>query len=126
MEAWRIGLVAGGVSGAVAVALGAFGAHALRAWLPLQMMTIWETASRYHLTHTLALVLCAGLLATHPGRSALKWAMWCFLGGIVLFPGSLYLRVLADVPAFGMVTPLGGLLWIAAWGLLAAAFLRRS
>ena len=107
--------------------MGAFGAHALRPILPLQVMTIFETAVRYHLLHTLALLGCALLLAQFPRRERLlRGAAWGFALGIVLFSGSLYGIALGNQRWLGLVAPLGGVAWVLAWGLLAAAFWRRD
>ena len=114
-----------GVCGALGVALGAFGAHGFRIWLPLQQMTIFETGVRYHLLHTLALLGVAALGAAMPAReNALRWVARGFLAGIVLFSGSLYALSLTGVSWFGAVTPLGGVAWIAAWTGLAWSFWR--
>lgn len=119
-------LGAAGLLGAVGVALGAFGAHALRPLLPLQVMTIYETAVRYHLFHALALLGCGILLAQFPERAArLRLAAWGFTAGIVLFSGSLYLLALTGWRWLGAVTPVGGVLWLGAWTLVAAAFWSR-
>ena len=115
--------MAAGASGALGVALGAFGAHALKVWLPLQQMTIYETAVRYHLLHTLALLGVAALGAAVPARArALNWVARGFLLGIVLFSGSLYALALTGLSWFGAITPLGGAAWIAAWAGLAWSF----
>lgn len=113
-------LMIAGFSGALAVALGAFGAHLLRAVLPLQMMTIFETAVRYHLLHTLAL-LATALLARQIGGTPplLRVAGWLFVAGIILFPGSLYALTMSDIRMLGLLTPVGGLCWITAWLCLA-------
>ena len=118
-------LIVSGVSGALAIALGAFGAHALRAWLPLQQMTIFETAVRYQLVHTLALLATALAMGQFPERArALVQVAWLFLLGIVLFSGSLYGLSVAGLDWLGFVTPFGGLAWIAAWLGLAWSFRR--
>lgn len=118
-------LIAAGAFGALGVAMGAFGAHLLRPVLPLQVMAIYETAVRYHLYHALALLGCAVLLALFPERRRLlRWAAWGFAAGIVLFSGSLYALTITDQRWLGLVTPLGGLAWLAAWVLVAVAFWR--
>jgi uncharacterized membrane protein YgdD (TMEM256/DUF423 family) len=120
-------LVAAGAFGALGVAMGSFGAHLLRPVLPLQRMTIYEIAVRYHLFHALALLGCGVLLAQFPARARLlRWAAWGFAAGIVLFSGSLYALIMTDQRWLGLVTPIGGLAWVAAWLLLAAAFWRRA
>lgn len=114
-------ILTGALLGALGVLLGAFGAHALEARLPAGDIETFETAVRYQLWHALAL-LFAGLLAGHwpqarTGR--LRAVGWLFGIGIVLFSGSLYALVLSGVRLLGMVTPLGGLCFIAGWTLLA-------
>ena len=113
----RIFLRLGAFAGGLGVALGAFGAHALRASLTASQLAAYETGVRYQLIHALALV-AASLIA---GRSPSKFATaagWCFAGGIVLFSGSLYLLALDGPSAVGIVTPVGGMLLIAGWACL--------
>ncbi len=121
----RIWLISAGVFGATGVAMGAFGAHLLRSVLPLQAMAIFETAVRYQLIHALALAACGALIAIFPASARrLSWAGTFYVAGIVLFSGSLYGLSMSDLRVLGLLTPLGGLCWIAAWALLAAAFWR--
>jgi uncharacterized membrane protein YgdD (TMEM256/DUF423 family) len=118
-------VIAAGLSGALGIALGAFGAHALRPWLPLQQITIFETAVRYHLLHTLALLGTAILIEQAPARTAaLRQVAWLFALGILLFSGSLYALALSGLFWLGFVTPIGGLTWVAAWLGLAWSFWR--
>lgn len=119
----RLWLFLGGVNGALGVALGAFGAHALRPVLPLQVMTIFETAVRYHLLHVPALLATGILISIFPEKaSRLRYSAWLFLAGMVLFSGSLYAMSLSDIRTLGWLTPLGGVAWVAAWGNLAWIF----
>lgn len=97
----------GGLLAALAVMLGAFGAHALAGNVRLD---VWKTAALYHLVHAVALLLPGLPTATR----------WLHASGVVVFSGSLYLLVLLDTPSLGAVTPVGGLCFIAGW-LLAAA-----
>ena len=109
---------------ALAVALGAFGAHAMKARLSPDMLDVWRTGVTYHAWHALALV-AAGLLMLHvPGSTALRGAAWLFVAGIVLFAGSLYALALGAPRGFGAITPFGGLAFIAGWILFAAGTLR--
>lgn len=102
--------------GALGIALGAFGAHALRPILPLQAMTIFETAVRYQLIHALALLGTGILMSQFPDRiGLLRIAAWLFLAGTVLFSGSLYTLAMSDLFWMGYVTPVGGLCWVLAW-----------
>lgn len=111
-------LVAAGISGALAVAFGAFGAHALAEAVAPERLDTWQTAASYHMAHALATGLAA--LASESGWKA-RWAGGLFLLGIVLFCGSLYLLVLLDLPVLGAIAPLGGLAFIAGWAALALA-----
>jgi uncharacterized membrane protein YgdD (TMEM256/DUF423 family) len=108
----------------LAVALGAFGAHALKARLTPEMTATWHTAVQYHAWHALAL-FGLGLLMLHwPERADLGIAAWLFLAGIVLFSGSLYALALTGVRGLGAVTPIGGVLFLAGWAVLAWAIAR--
>ena len=114
----RLALIAGSLFMALAVALGAFGAHALKARLAPEMLAIWHTGVTYHAWHALALILL-GLLMLHASDSAaLRYAAWLFVAGIVLFGGSLYLLALGAPRWLGAVTPVGGLCFIAGWAVL--------
>ena len=107
-----------GVSGFLAVAAGAFGAHALRGSMSPELMSVYQTAVLYHLAHTLALLGAAWLTKEHPGWAA-QAAGWAFLAGIVLFSGSLYALALSGVRALGAITPLGGVSLLLGWVMLA-------
>jgi uncharacterized membrane protein YgdD (TMEM256/DUF423 family) len=112
---------------ALAVMLGAFGAHALRTRLDAYSMSIWERAVFYHFVHMLGLLVVplferAGTIS----RAARTWVCWLLLAGVVLFCGSLYVLALTGVRTLGVVTPFGGLSFIAAWLVLAVALLRGS
>ena len=102
----------GCVLGALAVALGAFGAHGLRSRVEPADLEIWHTAVLYQLVHAPALVLY-GLFAR--GRDTRGLPGWCFLVGTLLFSGSLYALVLGGPRGLGAVTPFGGALLIAGW-----------
>jgi uncharacterized membrane protein YgdD (TMEM256/DUF423 family) len=120
----KLFLVLGAAAALAAVLLGAFGAHALKARLAGDALALWRTAVEYHFWHALGLI-AVGLVALHlPGSVLLKWSGWTMLAGIALFSGSLYVLALTGVRALGAVTPFGGLAFIAAWALLAAAVLR--
>lgn len=106
---------------ALAVATGAFGAHALKQQLAPEMMSIYKTGVEYHFYHALGLLLIGVLAASNPSLR-LKWPA-IFLGaGIVLFSGSLYVLSLSGIKWLGAITPLGGLSFIAGWLLLIRAF----
>jgi uncharacterized membrane protein YgdD (TMEM256/DUF423 family) len=120
----KVFVAAGGVAALLAVALGAFGAHALNGRVPPEMLAVWHTGVEYHLAHALGLI-AVGMVATQlPGSALLKWSGWLMLAGIVLFSGSLYGLALSGERWLGAVTPVGGLAFLAAWALFVAAVLR--
>lgn len=109
-----------------AVAMGAFGAHALRARLTPDMLAVWQTAVLYHAWHALGL-FGVGLLLLHwPERGLLGIAGGLFIAGIVLFSGSLYALALTGIRGLGAVTPFGGVAFLAGWGAVAVACLKRG
>jgi uncharacterized membrane protein YgdD (TMEM256/DUF423 family) len=110
----------------LAVALGAFGAHALKGRLAPDMTGVWQTAVQYHAWHALAL-FGLGLLMLHfPERAGLGLAGWLFVTGIVLFSGSLYALALTGARGLGAATPFGGVAFLAGWALLAWALAKGS
>ena len=113
---WTLGCV----FGFLAVAAGAFGAHALRARLGAEMLAVWETAARYQMYHALALLAVAMGAARFPAGG---WtaAGWLFTAGIAVFCGSLYLLAFTGTRWLGAITPLGGLCFLAGWIALALA-----
>ncbi len=104
----------GAVSALVAVAAGAFGAHALRARLGAELLAVFETGARYQMYHALGLVAVAWAATRWPAP-AVRAAGWLFIAGTVLFSGSLYLLALTGTRWLGAVTPLGGLCFLAGW-----------
>lgn len=103
------------------VAAGAFGAHALRERLEPAQLQVIETAVRYQLVHALALLFVGAHAAAAP-RAGARLAGTLFVAGVVLFSGSLYALVFTGVRAWGAVTPLGGLCFLAGWLSLAVAY----
>jgi uncharacterized membrane protein YgdD (TMEM256/DUF423 family) len=116
----RVFAVLGALSGFVAVGAGAFGAHGLKSRLAPELLVVFETAARYQMFHALALLAAAWAIGRWTGRAAVA-AGWCFVGGTLIFSGSLYLLALSGVRAFGAITPVGGVLFLAGWLLLALA-----
>lgn len=114
----RLFVLLGALSAFIAVAAGAFGAHALKARLAPDLLTIFDTASRYQLMHALALFAVAWAGGRWPGR-AVRWAGWSFVAGTLLFSGSLYALALTGVRGLGAITPLGGVAFLSGWALLA-------
>lgn len=122
----KLFVVLGATAGMLAVVLGAFGAHALRAKLTPDLQAIYQTAVQYHFWHALGL-LAIGIVAIHlPASTPLKWAGWLMLGGIVVFSGSLYLLAVTGIRWLGAITPVGGAALIASWALLAWAVARAA
>ena len=122
----RFPLLAAGFFGLTGVALGALGAHKLEPLLDQRgMMRAWETGSRYHLMHAIALLALAALIRIAPTAATgrLLWAARCWSAGILLFSGSLYwLALLGPTPgAIVYATPLGGIALLAGWALIFAA-----
>jgi uncharacterized membrane protein YgdD (TMEM256/DUF423 family) len=113
----RTFFVLGALLAGLAVAAGAFGAHALRDRLAPDMLAIFETAARYQMYHALALLGVAWATTRWPDSSAVL-AGWCFVAGIVVFSGSLYVLALTGTRWLGAITPLGGLAFLAGWALL--------
>ena len=108
----------GAISAGLAVALGAFAAHGLRARISAEALATFETGARYHMYHALALLAVAWACARWPG-AATSAAGWLFAAGTVLFSGSLYLLAVTGVRALGAVTPFGGLAFVLGWLALA-------
>lgn len=121
----RLWIVIGAVSAFVSVAAGAFGAHALKARLTPDMLTIFETGNRYQMYHSLGL-LAVGLFAASRPSGLLNGAGWAMLVGIFLFSGSLYALALSGVRALGAITPLGGVGFLVGWVLFALAAWRQQ
>jgi uncharacterized membrane protein YgdD (TMEM256/DUF423 family) len=120
----RMFFVLGAGSAALAVVFGAFGAHALREHLSPAALAVYETASRYHFYHALALALTVVLARHAPGPPGLRLAGWLFVAGTVVFCGSLYLLAVSGVRWLGAITPIGGVAFIAGWIALAWAAAR--
>ena len=112
----------GSLFGGLAVALGAFGAHALSERITPERLANFETAARYQMYHALALLAVALAMAYFPsGGKLLNAGGWLFTAGIVLFSGSLYILSLTGIRWLGAVTPLGGVAFAAGWLVLLLA-----
>jgi uncharacterized membrane protein YgdD (TMEM256/DUF423 family) len=116
----RIFAALGAASGFVGVAAGAFGAHGLKARLTPELLAVFDTAARYQMIHALALLAVAWAIGRWPGRAAVA-SGWCFVAGTLIFSGSLYLLALTGVRGLGAITPVGGVLFLCGWLLLALA-----
>ncbi len=116
----------GSLALAVAVMLGAFGAHGLRGRLDAYSIGIYERAVFYHFVHALGVLIVAALSRGGVlGASAASWVCLLLLAGIVVFCGSLYALAITGIRLLGAITPIGGLAFIAAWLLLAWAVIAK-
>ena len=123
MKLW---LITGAVCMALAVVLGAFGAHALKNRLPADLLAVYHTGVDYHFYHALGLLLIGVMAGFFPQASGVQWAGALLLAGIVVFSGSLYALSLSGVRILGAVTPLGGVAFIAGWVTLAVSVWRAA
>ncbi len=110
-------LVIGAISGFLVVILGAFGAHGLKDILDEYGKSIYEKAVLYHMFHTMA-ILVLGLIEKIQPEMQLSLAGWAFLIGIILFSGSLYILAVTGFKWMGMITPIGGVMFIIGWVML--------
>ena len=110
----------GSLSGLLAVALGAFGAHALKGRLDVELLATFEVGVRYQMYHALALLAVGWACTRWPG-TAVTASGWLFVAGTVVFSGSLYALALTGARWLGAITPLGGLALLAGWVCLAWA-----
>ncbi len=121
---FRLLIVCGALGAALSVVLGAFGAHGLKTRLTPAMLATFETGVQYQFYHSLGLILVGIVLHTVKASTLVSAAGGLMLVGILLFSGSLYLICFTGIRSFGMIAPLGGTAFIAAWLLLAIGVLR--
>ncbi|CAM3137753.1 DUF423 domain-containing protein [Filibacter tadaridae] len=116
-------IIAGAVNAAIAVAFGAFGAHALKDRLSEHYLAIWETAVQYQMFHALGLIIIGVLMSKSilGPITQLSWAGYLILAGIIIFSGSLYILSLSGIGILGAITPIGGVAFIAGWIMLIIA-----
>jgi uncharacterized membrane protein YgdD (TMEM256/DUF423 family) len=110
----RLFMAAAAISGALAVLLGAFGAHLLKQLITPEMLEVYKTGVQYHFYHTLALLAVGILYRQHPS-GILKWSGYLFIAGITIFSGFLYLLAITGTKALGMIVPIGGITLVAGW-----------
>jgi uncharacterized membrane protein YgdD (TMEM256/DUF423 family) len=110
-------IITGALLAGLAVMLGAFGAHALKARVSTEDLTIFETAVKYHMYHALGLILI-GFLGFHYPSKTIQLPAWIMMSGILIFSGSLYVLVLSGIRWLGVITPIGGIAFIISWLLL--------
>ncbi|WP_342513293.1 DUF423 domain-containing protein [Sporosarcina sp. FSL K6-1522] len=119
-------IIAGAINAAIAVAFGAFGAHALKEKLSEYQLGIWETAVQYQMFHAIGL-LAIGILMSSSlfgASTQLTWAGYLLLAGIIIFSGSLYVLSLSGIGILGAITPIGGVAFIAGWIMLIIAAIK--
>ena len=124
MSVDRLFFALGAGSALLAVAAGAFGAHALRARLAPDLLAAFETGARYQMYHALGLMAVGWAVTRWPGALA-NWAGWLFVVGTALFSGSLYALALSGVRWLGAITPFGGIAFMAGWACLLFAARRQ-
>ncbi len=118
-EMSKIVLMTGAIMAMLAVVTGAFGAHGLKKVLSADMLTVYNTAVEYHFIHAIGLLIIGILMKQFPEAGLLTYAAWIMFAGILLFSGSLYVLSVTGISKLGMITPIGGLLFIIGWLLLA-------
>jgi len=109
----------GALSALIGVGMGAFGAHGLKTIISPEMLAVYQTGVTYQMYHALGLIGVALIHRQAPDSKLLHWAGWLMFSGIVLFSGSLYALALLNHTWLGMITPLGGVCFLAAWLLIA-------
>jgi uncharacterized membrane protein YgdD (TMEM256/DUF423 family) len=115
----------GALSAFISVAAGAFGAHALKQVLDTDMLAVYHTAVDYQFFHSIGLIAVGTLHKTSP-RHIHSAAAWTMLAGIIIFSGSLYVLSITGIKWLGMITPIGGISFLAAWLILALSYLTSS
>ena len=126
----KIFLILGSILAGLGVALGAFGAHGLKKLVPPETVSSYQTGVQYQMYHAFALLI-VGMLADRLPRNLINWSGAFFVLGIVLFSGSLYLLSSlkamnkVGVSGIGIITPIGGLMFLVGWILLLVAIIRK-
>jgi len=113
----KIGLLSGSIFASLSIILGAFGAHALKDQLSAYSLAIYEKAVLYQMFHSLGILLLTAI-AKNMDVLDFSFSIWCFIVGIILFSGSLYILSLTNIKWLGMITPIGGTLFIIGWFLV--------
>ncbi|MDD5578071.1 MAG: DUF423 domain-containing protein [Methylobacter sp.] len=111
-------LFLGALNAFIAVGMGAFGAHGLKAILSQELLSVYQTGVTYHMWHALGLISIGFIRQQTPDSRLLRCAGWLMFMGIILFPGSLYLLSILNIRWLGIITPFGGLAFLTAWLLL--------
>ncbi|MGQ3481145.1 DUF423 domain-containing protein [Paenibacillus sp. TY11] len=114
-------IIVGSIMMMLAVAIGAFGAHIVKARIDAEALAVYETGVKYHMIHAVGLLIIALAAGQWGPSTRLRWAARLLLTGIILFSGSLYVLSLTGIRVLGAITPLGGVCFIAGWIFLAWA-----
>ncbi|WP_026678816.1 DUF423 domain-containing protein [Fictibacillus gelatini] len=114
----KVFLIIGAINAALAVALGAFGAHGLEGKLSEKMLEVYKTGVQYHMYHALGILAVALIASKLTNSSLVNWSGWLLFIGIILFSGSLYVLSMTGISKLGIITPFGGLAFIIGWILL--------
>lgn len=123
---WRVFVFFGSINALLAVALGAYGAHGLKARVSPSMVTIYETGFDYHIIHSIGLILVGIVSRWIPHRRLLMGVGILLCAGILFFSGSLYVLSVTEITWLGAITPLGGLCFLAGWLVLGVAVLKKQ
>ncbi|MBI4292939.1 MAG: DUF423 domain-containing protein [Betaproteobacteria bacterium] len=123
-DAARVFLAIGAIAMLAAVALGAFGAHALKTQLGAELLAVYRTGVEYHFYHALGLLAVGSASLRMPESKCLRASGWLMTAGILVFSGSLYALALSGVGELGAITPFGGVAFLLAWALFALAVLK--
>lgn len=124
MSIAKLFIALGSLNAALAVLLGAFGAHVLKSKLTEASLAIYQTGVHYHFYHALGLILAGIIIMQNAPSSTFRWSGWLMLTGIILFSGSLYLLSITNIRWLGAITPFGGLAFIIAWLILFTGIIR--
>lgn len=108
--------------GAIAVMLGAIGAHIIQKMVTPERLDVWKTGAHYHLVHAVALLA----LALYDKKQEYRATCWLWLVGMIIFSGTLYVLVLTEIKILGAITPIGGVCMIIGWILLGIKLLKSS
>jgi len=119
-------LLLGAANAGLAVILGAFGAHALKARVSSELLAVFQTGVQYHFYHALGLILVGILAGVLSATGWVRASGWLMLAGIMIFSGSLYVMTFTGQRWLGMITPVGGTAFILAWVALAVAVVKSS
>jgi uncharacterized membrane protein YgdD (TMEM256/DUF423 family) len=116
--------LSGSIFMALAVAIGAFGAHGLTGKVSEKMLANWQTGAHYHIIHALGILIISLTIAKFGSNGWLTTAGWLLVAGIIIFSGSLYVMALTNVTSLGAITPIGGLAFIIGWICYAVAIVK--